>query len=237
MFTKGRADHPGVLLTPLGARQERCVYFLRVAAWSRELDEVLWKCHETARHCGAILENGVPNPENSNLTYYREILGEHYALDAAGVSADLAKWMPELPPQQREALAAGLSSLLQDEQRQGKTEGALKNLYIKLMCWLYYRFRSVARSLGREPLPLIFCQTKEESLSAHALLLLRLLNGIGADVLLLELGGDKDYLARDPESRWSDLCHLPGETAFPPLSFAEGAFPPDRRRSEKPSRK
>ena len=108
MFTKGRADHPGVLLTPLGARQERCVYFLRVAAWSRELDEVLWKCHEAARHCGAILENGVPNPENSNLTYYREILGEHYALDAAGVSADLAKWMPELPPQQREALAAGL---------------------------------------------------------------------------------------------------------------------------------
>ena len=215
MFARGRADHPGALLTPLGARQERCVYFLRVAAWNRDLDEVLWKCHEAARRSGVILENGVPNPENANLDYYREILGDHFALEAAEIGADLARWMPELPAPQREALAAGISGLLLDEQRQGKAEGALKNLYIKLFCWLYYRFRSVARSLGREPLPLILCQTGTEPLSAHALLLLRLLNGIGADVLLLELGGDRDYLTRDPESRWSDLCHLPEETPFP----------------------
>ncbi|MBR5344975.1 MAG: hypothetical protein IK127_04045 [Clostridia bacterium] len=215
MFARGRADHPSAFLTPLGSRPERYVYFLRVASWSRDLDAVLWKCHEAARHCGVILENGVPNPENSNLTYYREILGDHYALDTAGASADLAKWMPELPPQQREALAAGISSLLQDEKRQGKTEGALKNLYIKLMCWLYYRFRSVARQLGREPLPLILCQTKEEPLSAHALLLLRLLSGIGADVLLLELAGDEAYLSRDPDNQWSDLCRFPDAKPFP----------------------
>ena len=215
MFARGRADHPGALLTPLGARQERCVYFLRVAGWDRGLDELLWKCHEAARRCGAILENGVPNPENANLDYYREILGDHFALETAEIGADLTRWMPELPAPQREALAAGIGGLLRDEQRQGKAEGALKNLYIKLFCWLYYRFRSVARSLGREPLPLILCQTATEPLSAHALLLLRLLNGLGADVLLLELNGDGDYLTRDPGSRWSDLCNLPEETAFP----------------------
>ena len=33
-------------------------------------------------------------------------------------------------------------------QRAGKTEGMLKNAYIKFMCWLYYKFERIVNLLG-----------------------------------------------------------------------------------------
>ena len=36
-------------------------------------------------------------------------------------------------------------------QRAGKTEGMLKNAYIKFMCWLYYKFERIVNLLGEIP--------------------------------------------------------------------------------------
>lgn len=40
-------------------------------------------------------------------------------------------------------------------QRAGKTEGMLKNAYIKFMCWLYYKFERIVNLLGENSVPKI----------------------------------------------------------------------------------
>ncbi len=213
MFTRGNATQPEALLTPLGQRSPVCVYFLRVAGWSPALEEQLWRCHEAARNSGVVLDQGLPNPDNAQLTYYNEMLGSAFATDAGSIRTALTKWMPNLAEKQRVELADGISALLAEQKRAGKPDGALKSLYIKLMCWLYYRFRSMAERLGKEPLPLVLCVAQE--LSAHALTFLRLMGSLGADILLVEPKGDADYLKLDPGNQWSQLCDMPGLTAFP----------------------
>ena len=213
MFTRGNATTPEALLTPLGQRSPVCVYFLRVAGWSAALEEQLWRCHEAARNSGAVLDKGLPNPDNSQLTYYNEMLGGAFATDAGSIRTALTRWMPTLGEKQRVELSDAISALLAEQKRAGKPDGALKNLYIKLMCWLYYRFRSVAERLGKEPLPLVLCVAEE--LSAHALTFLRLVSGLGADILLVEPKGDGDYLKLDPQGQWSQLCALPSLAPFP----------------------
>ena len=209
MLTKGVARSPRDLLTPLTQRAPVCVYFLRLDAWSVALEQELWRCHEAARRCGVILDRGVPNPDNSQLTYFREFFadepGGQPAMDPGSVQRALARWLPQLGETQRRELTQGICGLLDEQKRAGKPEGAQRSLFTKLMCWMYYRFRSITSAMGREPLPLIlvFCA---EPLSAHALLLLRLLSGIGADILLVEPDGGKAYAALDPESRYSNAC-------------------------------
>lgn len=213
MFPRCPAKRPDDLLLPPAQRPVRGACFLRLPLWSDALEEAAWKCHEAARTNGVILPQGIANPESSHLLYYRERMGDGIHEDAAGLAADLEKWIPELAPERRQDLAVSIGDLLAEQARQGKPESARRSLAVKLMCWLYYGFRSVAGKLGREPFPLVFCVA--ESLSAHALIFLRLLSGIGADVLLLEPAGDAAYLALDPENAWSDPCAADDAKPFP----------------------
>ena len=113
----------------------------------------------------------------------------------------------------RHAFAEGLAQQYGELTRRGKPAGVLKNLYIKLMCWLYYRFERLMPLLGRDDLPKLLYFG--EAITAHELTMLAMLRDMGADVLMVLTGGDEAYLRVDPESKRSQLYTGAGMGPFP----------------------
>ena len=212
MFDRVDAAQWKDLALPISRRRGRGVFFERVCGWNEEVKAGLWAFHEAARERGVIIEGQIANPDDRQLQYLHEVLGDDFRADAAFIEAALQRWMPRLGADQRRELAAALCEQLEDQRRQGKTDSILRNLYCKVMCWLYYRFERLTPFLGQDNPPRILYVTA--GITAHELLLLRLLNRMGADVLLIEPAGDANYLKRDPESRHSHLL-VPAGQPFP----------------------
>ena len=108
--------------------------------------------------------------------------------------------------------SAALYATLDDMRRQGKNENMLRNAYMKYMCWLYYKFERIVNVLGGEALPKILYAG---DVSHYELQLLTVLSRAGADIVLLECGGDQAYLTVDPQSAASRLYQAPGLGPFP----------------------
>ena len=96
--------------------------------------------------------------------------------------------------------------------RAGKNDNMLRNAYMKYMCWLYYKFERIVNVLGGETLPKILYAG---DVSHYELQLLTVLSRAGADIVLLECGGDQAYLTVDPQSALSHLYQAPGLGSFP----------------------
>lgn len=101
---------------------------------------------------------------------------------------------------------------LDDMRRAGKNDNMLRNAYMKYMCWLYYKFERIVNVLGGETLPKILYAG---DVSHYELQLLTVLSRAGADIVLLECGGDQAYLTVDPQSALSHLYQAPGLGPFP----------------------
>ena len=198
---------------PLSRRTPPGPCFARLCDWSEQIRDELWRCHEMARQWGIILESRIPNPDEGQTGYMLETLGPDFEPTAAFAEAALERWMPRMSADNRRAFAEALAQQYRELTLRGKPTGALKNLYIKLMCWLYYRFERLMPLLGREDLPKLLYVT--EGITAHELTLLRMLCAMGTDVLLVEPAGDEPYLRLDPESRWSQRIDVPNGVPFP----------------------
>ena len=190
------------------------VYFARLCVYSPEIRSGLWAFHEAARKKGAIIEGQLANPDERQLSYLQDVLGGAFQPDAAFFRQSLARWMPRMSPRNQADFAAALAEQLAALRRAGKPESALKNVYAKVFCWLYYRFERLIPCLGEDDPPRILYEGSR--ITGHELIALRILSSLGADILLLETEGDQSYLKHDPSSAWSQLLRLQG-----------GPFPPD----------
>lgn len=197
------------LFLPLSRRSAPGVYFVRVCGWNKAVRAGVWRYHEAARQRGVVLEGPLPNPDEGQLSYLSDVLGTDFEPGEAFLVRALEKWLPRLAGDRRRALARGLSAQFDELRYRGKPESVLRNVYIKVMCWLHYRFERMLPLLGENDLPRILFSC--DGLTAHELMLLRLLSGLGADVMLLEPAGDGAYLKRDPQSRFSQLLVPEGE--------------------------
>ena len=200
---------------PLSQRSAGGVYFVRVVGYSTRIADWIWQVHEAAAARGGIVENQISNPDEMQLRYYGDTLGTEFRADRAFISAALRKWMPRMSPAKQEEFAAALTDTLMDLRRAGKNDHILKNIYIKMMCWLYYRFERLAPFLGTDDAPKILYENR--GLTNHELIFLRMLSGMGADIAMLEPEGDQAYRKLDPESKWSQI----------PRELEGGPFPPD----------
>ena len=200
------------LLLPLSRRPARGVYFARVCGFSDDLKENLWAFHEAARGRGVVLEGQIANPDERQLSYMNEVLGDAFEPGEAFIAAALGKWVPRMKPAHRQEYARALVGEFDELRRQGKPEGVARNLYFKLMCWLYYKFERIMPLLGEDDPPRVLYECPR--ITGHELTQLRLLNRMGADVLLLETAGDAAYLKQDPQSRHSQLL-IPAGKPFP----------------------
>ena len=194
-------------------RKGKSACFCRITGYTKEIDEFLRRYYVSAAQGGAVLSGHLANPDEKQLALYSRQVGTAFRPDAAFISASLAKWIPNAPSGVRETLAAGMEEFLISLRAKGKSESILKNTCIKYMCWLYFAFGSVLKTLGTGSAPKILF---EGEISYYELMFLSLLSRAGCDVVLLLCKGDASYAKLDPDSRLSCLVKLDGMKAFPP---------------------
>lgn len=198
--------------SPLNARREKGVYFYRISGRNSQISAFIRNYYDAARKNGVVLEGGIPNPTNQNLAYYQEQMGTDFQMSLGFLESSLKKWLPRMNDTQRQAVSASIYHTLDNLRKNGKPESVLKNVYIKFMCWLYYKFERIVSLLGNDNLPKILY---EGEITNHELLLISVLAHAGCDVILLEYKGDANYLKYDARAEMSDLLTFPDIQPFP----------------------
>lgn len=212
MFERARISGFGDFERPLSRREPAGVYAARLCGWSEAAKAGLWRFHELARQRGVIVDGRLPNPDGGQLEHLRESLGDAFEPTAAFAERALERWMPRMDAPRRRDFAAALEVIYGELARQGKPVSVQKNVYAKLMCWLYYRFERLTPLLGGDEPPKVLYAS--EGISAHEWMMLRALAAMGADVLIVQTAGDAAYLKLDPDSRFAQLLDL-GDGPFP----------------------
>ena len=199
-------------LKPLKDRPQPGVYFCRIAGYNPEVQSFLQQVLGSRKQFPLLVTGKLQNPDENQLSYFREMLGTDFALDPSFFDRAFRKWLPRLDHVQRETIIRSMSRTMLDLRAAGKTDNMLKNAYIKFMCWMYYRFEQILHKMGKEPLPKILY---DGSLSAHELQMFCVLSDAGCDIALLEPQGDDSYLKLDPGSQYASLFSGAGNGAFP----------------------
>lgn len=198
--------------TDLNRRLEKCVYFYRIYSYNEEIKNFIIKYYEEARKSGVVIEGKIPNPDEKNLEYYNEMMGNSFQMSPGFIASSLKKWLPRMNDYQRETVSLSIYDTLEEMRRSGKNDNMLKNAYIKFMCWLYYRFERIVSRLGENVVPKILY---EGEISNYELKLITILSNAGCDIVLLQYGGDANYLKLDPQSKFSVGYKAPNASAFP----------------------
>ena len=212
MFQQAGTAQLNDYFRPLSERGGSRVFFCRIAGYGETVAAFLRRYYEAARRSGVIIDGRIPNPTPDNLSYFNEMMGSGFQMDRDFLSQRLKKWLPRMTDGQRDAVVTAMYATLDDMRRAGKNDNMLRNAYMKYMCWLYYKFERIVNVLGGETLPKILYAG---DVSHYELQLLTVLSRAGADIVLLECGGDQAYLTVDPQSALSHLYQAPGLGPFP----------------------
>ena len=212
MFTHTIASGFEDFFSGLSARGGKNVYFYRISGYSTVIDALVRRFYSLSLKNGSAIEGSIPSPDQKNLSYYREVMGDDFKPTLSFMDSSLKKWLPRLGEVQRHDMARALLETFQDMIRAGKNESIIRNTYIKFLCWLYYRFDSFLDRLGCEDLPKLIY---EGEISNHELLFLSVLSKCGCDILLIQKNGDSDYLRLDPNSEKSTALPVPEGGRFP----------------------
>ena len=196
----------------LGKRKQQGVYFYRITGYNDEIHAFIRRYHEAARLGGVIIEGKLYNPDQKMLEYYSEIMGMDFRLDRLFLQERLHKWLPRMNQSQCENVASSIYEVLTDLKSAGKNDNMLKNVYVKFMCWLYYRLERIVHQLGNDKLPKILY---EGDISHYELLLMNVLCLAGCDIILLQYHGDEAYSKLDLSSAMSTRLTMRGMGRFP----------------------
>ncbi len=212
MFTHVIANSFDDFFSDLSKRNGKNVYFYRVNDYAGTVENLITKFYELAKQNGVVIEGGIPAPDQKNLSYYKEMMGDEFKPSIAFMETGLKKWLPRMNDVQRHDMAMALLAVFQNMLKAGKNETIIKNTYVKFLCWLYYKFERVLINLGNNDVPKIIY---EGNISNHELLLLSVLSKSGCDILLLQYKGDAAYLKLDPKSEMSTPLLISGGQPFP----------------------
>lgn len=196
----------------LNQRDGNSVFFYRFNGLNGEVRQFIQKYYEAARLTGVVLEGRVPNPDEKNLDFYYEMMGNDFQLSMGFIMSSLKKWLPRMNGYQINSVSAAIYDTLDAMRREGKNNHMLKNAYIKFMCWLYYKFERIVSRLGAEQIPKILYGGE---ISNYELKLISILSGAGCDVVLLQYRGEGSYLTLDKESGLSIAYPMKGLEPFP----------------------
>ncbi len=169
------------------------------------------KIYENARKSGFVVMEKIPNPKESELAYYEDIIGMKFQHSPKFFKEALAKWLPALKSEIGARLADAIYDALEKLRISGKNENMLKNAYIKFMCWLYYRFRGELLLLENKKEVTVICI---DSLSEYENAMVEILSNIGCRVLLfstddmarLESGFENRQKEADEKTKLEALC-------------------------------
>ena len=196
----------------LSERKPKGVYFYRINSYDEVILEFIRKYYQLAKREGAIIDTNIENPTANNIAYFNEIIGDKYVHGPGFMAEALKKWLPRIRDYQRASIADGIYDTLEVLRRQGKNIDILKNNFIRIMCWLYYNFYNIMEKLGSEDIPKIIFWG---NVNFSELSTLKILSNAGADIILIQPGGDAKYMAIDPKSEISMDLKM-GTEGFPP---------------------
>ena len=186
--------------------------FRRITGYSREVCEFLKSYYLEASRSGVVIEGELQNPTPQQLSYYNENMGSRFEMSVGFIVESLRKWLPRINSEPRTAMATAIYDVLSGLRANGKTESVLKNAYMKIMCWLYYRFERIANKLGSNEPPKVLCET---SAGTYQTALLSVLNKAGCEIVWLLYDGGVKYAAIDPQSKMSTQMTFSNTEKFP----------------------
>lgn len=192
-------------------RKPKGVYFYRINSYDETILEFIRKYYDLAKREGAIIDKNIENPTADNIAYFNEIIGEKYVHGPGFMAEALKKWLPRIKDYQRASIADGIYDTLEVLRRQGKNIDILKNNFIRIMCWLYYNFYNIMERLGNDDVPKIIFWG---NVNFSELSTLKILSNAGADIILVQPGGDSKYMTIDPKSEYSIDLGM-GSESFP----------------------
>ena len=192
-------------------RKPKGVYFYRVNSYDETILEFIRKYYDLAKREGAIIDKNIENPTADNIAYFNEIIGDKYVHGPGFMAEALKKWLPRIKDYQRASIADGIYDTLEVLRRQGKNIDILKNNFIRIMCWLYYNFYNIMERLGNDEVPKIIFWG---NVNFSELSTLKILSNAGADIILVQPGGDSKYMTIDPKSEYSIDLGM-GSESFP----------------------
>ncbi len=195
------------------ARHDKGIYFYRINGYNEQIHAFVRAYFEKARTSGVAITGKLPNPNEKQLSYYNEMMGQDFVSQSAFFQEKLAKWLPRMSRSQRVKMADSIYDCLTVLKQMGKNDNMLKNAYIKFMCWLYYKFEPIVNRLGMEEVPKILY---EGEIGNYELLMFSVLAGCGCDIVLLQYHGDENYKKLDDKDYYSDNLNLDHLEAFPP---------------------
>lgn len=217
MFERVKIQEWKEFFLDYSARRENGVYFYRITCYHPAYKQFILRYYEEARLSGVVIEGGIPNPDERNLAYYREVMGTDFRLSPEFLTTSLKRWLPRMKDEQRTLVGNAVYDTLFRLKQAGKNENILKNTYIKFMCWLYYKFERIVNRLGENPLPKILYEGK---LGKYELYLLSVLAKAGCDILLLLPEGEEAYQRADGGAGYSDRLEMSGESEHFPEDFS-----------------
>ena len=192
-------------------RKPKGVYFYRINSYDETILEFIRKYYDLAKREGAIIDKNIENPTADNIAYFNEIIGDKYVHGPGFMAEALKKWLPRIKDYQRASIADGIYDTLEVLRRQGKKIDILKNNFIRIMCWLYYNFYNIMERLGNDDVPKIIFWG---NVNFSELSTLKILSNAGADIILVQPGGDSKYMTIDPKSEYSIDLGM-GSESFP----------------------
>lgn len=186
---------------------------MRLTGYSPTVKGFLTEYYNSAQKSGLVQLGKLPNPTTDNLSYYSQMVGDDFQLDAGFFSQKLTKWLPRLSPLQNQTISKAIYETLLELQSSGKNLNILKNIFIKFMCWMYYRLERLLRQLGGVEIPKILYQGE---LSDYELRMFHVCSKAGCDLLLLLPQSGANYPQMDKENRCTHLYDLCPLEPFPP---------------------
>lgn len=203
---------------PHSQRKSSAVYSSRIQGTNPEIQSFLSRYLVESQSRGLLQEVKLPNPSPNHISYYQEVIGNDFHFQQDFFQSSLKKWLPRLSQEQNQIIASAIYTSFAELQQQGKNLNILKNLFIKFMCWMYYRLEQLLRQLGKDQVPKILYQG---NISDYELRIFTVCLKAGCDVVLLQYEGDSHYEAIDPQNHCS-LLYTQGNSTNPISPFPTG---------------
>lgn len=172
------------------------IFFYRLSKCDDDTEKFIMNFYELAKKEGSIIKNRLPNPTDLNVQYYNDIIGEEFRLNQSFFIMNFQKWIPSLPLDYAKSIALEMFIVMADMRKLGKTDGIIKSVYIKYMCWLYYNFQNAVLSTIKNKKA---CVIFQGDLVLHELNILNFLAKIGCDVIVIYSGENYEKIDANSE--------------------------------------
>lgn len=183
-------------------------YRYRIETINSEIENFLTEYNEEAKKTHTVVESKLNNPDPKSIAYLFELIGSmDFEFDKQFILNRLNKAVPRITPSHKTILAESILKEMTELKNNGKSDGAIKNTYTKIIYWLSSKYESVSMLLGKSiPKFLIRYYPSQAELS-----LFNIFANSGCDLLFLLENGDANYIAIDKTSSKSTLYQNNGK--------------------------